>query len=57
MSIQQSMSDKIKSKNPEFANLLLNLLIEVDKNKVPKSRLKDELLEELTEWVIEEETN
>lgn len=55
MSIQQNMKDKISAASGDYTSILLDLLQEIDNNQIPKTRIKKELLEDLTEWVLEEE--
>lgn len=56
MSIQQDIQRKIEEySDPTYADLLLELIEKIEKGTVSHTKIKESILYELTELVIEEE--
>lgn len=54
MSIQEDVKNKIMKYDKEYSILLLSLLQDIDDGRISDRKIKDRLLEEVTEWVLEE---
>lgn len=54
MSIQEDVKNKITKHDKEYSTLLLSLLKDIDDGRISDRKIKDRLLEEVTEWVLEE---
>ncbi|UDM80390.1 hypothetical protein [Vagococcus fluvialis] len=54
MSIQEDVKNKITKYDKEYSTLLLSLLQDIDDGRISDRKIKDRLLEEVTEWVLED---
>lgn len=54
MSIQEDVKNKITAYDKEYSVLLLSLLQDIDDGRISDRKIKERLLEEVTEWVIED---
>lgn len=54
MTLQQDVQDKLFLENDELRNMLLNFVIEVDDNKRSIKKIKEELLDDVRELIMEE---
>ncbi len=54
MSIQEDVKNKIMLQDKEYAGLLLSLLQDIDDGRISDRKIRERLLEEVTEWVLEE---
>lgn len=54
MTLQQDVQDKLFLENDELRDMLLNFVIEVDDNKRSLTKIKEELLDDVRELIMEE---
>lgn len=54
MSIQEDVKNKIMAQDKEYVSLLISLLQDIDDGRISDRKIRERLLEEVTEWVLEE---
>lgn len=54
MSIQADVESKIRENDTEYSRLLLSFLQDIDDGRISERKIKERLMTEVTEWVLEE---
>jgi hypothetical protein len=55
MTLQQDVQEKILSEENELRKILFNFVNEIDDDKRPLTKIKEELLIDIREFIMEEE--